>query len=393
MATDPSSNSSSAAPSTAQSDTRTTNTPQYHGGRLLQGSQSPVAPSVNASVTSPSPAAVFTPTSREMSGAPSSQGMTPQSAQGDKDLTRAGNLLGTSDDTNRQDQQKTSLKHRLDEDVDVNEQNKRQRTDHDREADVKMHALPSVNVTLPPSPGQSSAASRLHCGLDLLSLYGLDDMVNRLRRTDPSTGEKTNILRKSYVKQIKDLPGTVKMKPLEKPTPGELFGILNYPDEEWQIQKVMGKELVKRDHVGDPIPGHDPAAALLAKLGNAVKMTPGQLPAAEHAKWANILDMGNKEPKPSAAVAVAPIVKGPTAAARQSTHYSSSAPTSPMPGHGGIRARRQGTKRRYDDDSFEGYGEDYVDDHGETASNGGVEDTRSLNGTVRKKRKAVSFKN
>ena len=318
--------------------------------------------------------------------------MTPtsQSVQGDKDLGAPGNPSGMSNDNHGQEQQKTSLKHKLDEEADVHESNKRQRTDHDRDTDVKVEAVPSLNVILPPSDAQRSAASTLHCGVDVLSLYGLDDMVNRLRRTDPTTGEKTNILRKSYVKQIKDLPGTFKMKPLEKPTPGELFGILNYPDEEWQIQKVMGKELVKRDHLGNPIPGHDPAASLLAKLSNAVKMTPGQLPAAEHAKWATILDMGNKEVKPAAPAAAAPIARGPTAAARQSTHYSSSAPTSPLPGHGGIRARRQGTKRRYDDDSFEGYGEDYVDDHGDTASNVGVEDTRSLNGTVRKKRKAVS---
>jgi len=330
--------------------------------------------------------------SRELSGVPSSQGMTPtsQSVQGDKDLSAPENLSGTSKDNDGQEQQKASLKHKLDEEADVHESNKRQRTDHDRDTDVKVEAVPSLNVILPPSDAQPSAASILHCGIDVLSLYGLDDVVNSLRRTDPTTGEKTNILRKSYVKQIKDLPGTFKMKPLEKPTPGELFGILNYPDEEWQIQKVMGKELVKRNHLGNPIPGHDPAASLLAKLSNAVKMTPGQLPPAEHAKWATILDMGNKEVKPAVPVAAAPVNRGPTAAAR-TAHYSSSAPTSPLPGHAGIRARRQGTKRRYDDDSFEGYGEDYVDDHADTASNGGVEDTRSLNGTVRKKRKAVGL--
>jgi len=388
MATEPSSTSSSAAPSSAQLDTRSSNTPQVHSGRSLQGSQSPIAPSVNASVRSPSPAAVFTPTSRAMSGVPSSQGMTPasQSGQGDKDLFNAGSLSGTDDDNQRQEQQRTSAKHKLDEEADVHGSNKRQRTDHDRGTEVKVDAAPSLNVILRPSDVQPSAVSRLHCGVDLLSLYGLNDMAKRLRRTDPVTGEKTNKLRQSYAGNIKDLPGTFKMKPLEKPTPGDLFGILNYPDEEWQIQKVMGKELVKRNLLGNPTPGHDPKATLLAKLGNAVKMTPGPLPAAEHAKWATILDMGNKEVKPSVPAATAPIVKGPTAVARASTHYSSSAPTSPLPGHKGIRARRQGTKRRYDDDSFEGYGEDYVDDHGDT------DDTRSLNGTVRKKRKAVSFK-
>ena len=126
--------------------------------------------------------------SRELSGVPSSQGMTPtsQSVQGDKDLSAPENLSGTSKDNDGQEQQKASLKHKLDEEADVHESNKRQRTDHDRDTDVKVEAVPSLNVILPPSDAQPSAATILHCGIDVLSLYGLDDVVNSLRRTDPT---------------------------------------------------------------------------------------------------------------------------------------------------------------------------------------------------------------
>jgi len=214
-------------------------------------------------------------------------------------------------------------------------------------------------------------------------MYGLDAMQQSVRRAVPGLPDSGIKLRKSYDGKVKDLEGKVK----NTTRPGMLFSLLQYPDEEWQVQKVMGKELISWDHEGNEIPGRDPAEALLAKLGHATMSGPGRLPVDERAKWQSLLGSDDFNGKS------ARVEKGPAAAVKSQPHYSNSAPGSPRGTHTGPRPKRQGTKRRYHDDAFEGYGEGFVDDHLDNVSiSGADDDTRSVGGSAIKKRRTVGTK-
>ena len=138
------------------------------------------------------------------------------------------------------------------------------------------------------------------------------------------------------------------------------MNMLMYPDMEWDIQKVSGKEM------GNP-------SALLAKLDRALQMGPGKLPAVEDAKWKNIIAT-EEAPKPKPAVeAKKPQLAGRTSAA-------------PSPLVKPARPERTGTKRRYNDSSYEGY-EGYDDAAAEST---GGEEERWGGGAKKKRRKVIS---
>jgi hypothetical protein len=304
-------------------------------------------------------------------------------AQENDDLTTATPMETVQSPTSYLAQERASLKHRLSESEDVQQPAKRQRTDHDREEDVKMEDAPSTTTvpTAPPFsfPVKTFEPTSPRIGDDLMSLYGMVEFADRFKRiTDPVTGKNPNKLRKTFAPHITDLAG--RNKPLDKPQ--ELYALLNYPDEEYHIQKVMGKELVKRDHLGNEVHGHDPLNNILAKLGDAVKMTPGKLPDGE---WTAFFNDETKKAAPTVKTD-----KGPAAVVRASQQHSVSAPSSPLPSHrhAGPRVQlRQNTKRRYDDDAFEGYGDGYED--GEMSVDD--DETRSTaSGTLRKKRRKES---
>jgi len=283
-----------------------------------------------------------------------------------------------------QEPTKASTKHRLSEEVEVQGQSKRQRTDHEREQDVNMADAPPANTPFFYKLGSTVVPrSSPHVSDDLMSMYGLDAMQQSVRRAVPGFPDSGVKLRKSYDGKVKDLEGKVK----NTTRPGMLFSLLQYPDEEWQVQKVMGKELISWDHEGNEIPGRDPAEALLAKLGHATMSGPGRLPVDERAKWQSLLGSDDFNGKS------ARVEKGPAAAVKSQPHYSNSAPGSPRGTHTGPRPKRQGTKRRYHDDAFEGYGEGFVDDHLDNVSiSGADDDTRSVGGSAIKKRRKVGTK-
>lgn len=264
---------------------------------------------------------------------------------------------------------------------------KRQRTDHDREEDTSIPTAPSNSVSHFHKLGSTVVPrSRPHVEDDLMSLYGLDAMQQSVRRALPGLPDTGVKLRKSYDGKVKDLEGKVK----NTTRPGMLFSLLQYPDEEWQVQKVMGKELVRADHEGKETSGRDPADALLAKLGQAVTSGPGRLPADERAKWQSLLGTDDFNVKASSQTKAE---KGPTASFKSQQHHSSSAPGSPRGIHAGPRPKRQGTKRRYHDDTFEGYGEGFGDDQQDNVSMSGADDdVRSVGGSMTKKRRKVSSK-
>lgn len=188
-------------------------------------------------------------------------------------------------------------------------------------------------------------------------------------RADPITGEKINRLRKSYEGKLKGLglSGRNKAVKNENSQSGGLRHLMMWPEEEWQIQKVHGKEIKIAE-----------AESLLHKMQmQAMKLEPGPLPNNDY--WEDVLGH-EKPPKPSnidssgkKAVPANPL--------RQPSQSNGITSTSTAP----ERARpTRGKKRHYDDNSFVGYGEGFIDDDDEGAIYSNSEDR-----TGKKKRKKV----
>ncbi|EON61353.1 hypothetical protein W97_00567 [Coniosporium apollinis CBS 100218] len=201
--------------------------------------------------------------------------------------------------------------------------------------------------------------ARPHGAQNLIALYGLEQIAASVARKDPVTGEKINKLRKSYEGQIKRLQIGGKNKAVVEE--GQFMNMLIYPDFEWHVQKVQGKEMTN-------------PSALLSKLDRALQMGSGKLPPSEDAKWKGIIAQ-EEAPKPK------PLVDAKKGAVGQVGGRASPAPS---PLIKPSRPERTGTKRRYDDASYEGY-EGYGDDAA-TESAGG-EDERWGGGAKKKRRK------
>lgn len=204
--------------------------------------------------------------------------------------------------------------------------------------------------------------ARPHGAQNLIALYGLEQIAASVARKDPVTGEKINKLRKSYEGQIKRLQIGGKNKAVVEE--GQFMNMLIYPDFEWHVQKVQGKEMTN-------------PSALLSKLDRALQMGSGKLPPSEDAKWKGIIAQ-EEAPKPK------PLVDAKKGAVGQVGGRASPAPS---PLIKPSRPERTGTKRRYDDASYEGY-EGYGDDAA-TESAGG-EDERWSGGAKKKRRKVIT---
>ena len=132
-----------------------------------------------------------------------------------------------------------------------------------------------------------------------------------------------------------------------------LLEMAQWPEVEWQNQKVASKEVSK-----------GLSASALSALDKAVKLEPGPVPRNE--EWENILGHekvkhgGPPSPRPGHKIADAMGSKKP---ARTNGFVNGAGQEQ----GDGIRARRSGKRRRYDDESFEGYGEGFVDDDREDA--------------------------
>ncbi|KAL2865514.1 uncharacterized protein BJX67DRAFT_358172 [Aspergillus lucknowensis] len=202
--------------------------------------------------------------------------------------------------------------------------------------------------------------------VDLISLYGLGPVAKSVARNDPITGEKINRLRKSYEGKLKGLGLAGRNKPVkhDTATPGGLRQMTTWPEEEWQNQKVFGKEIKVAD----------PDSALHYLQMKAMKMEPGMVPNNDY--WEDVL--GHDKPSKHANVGDA-VKKGPPPAnTARSITQPNGTPTPPEP----ERSRpSRGRKRHYDDNSFVGYGEGYVDDDEDVAFYSNSE------GTGKKKRK------
>jgi hypothetical protein len=205
--------------------------------------------------------------------------------------------------------------------------------------------------------------------VDLVSLYGLGPIAHSVARMDPVTGEKINRLRKSYEGKLKGLglAGRNKSMKQEIGAPGSLRHMTLWPEEEWQNQKVHGKAMKVADM----------DSALQALQSRAMQMEPGPVPNNDF--WEDIL--GHEKPAKHQSPSETGKKAAPTPTGRPSTQ---SYAASPQPQEAERARPSRGRKRHYDDNSFAGYGEGFLDDDDDPGfySNG--------EGTGKKKRKKVS---
>ena len=211
-------------------------------------------------------------------------------------------------------------------------------------------------------------ATRPNPAEHLLSRYGLGPLVATVARTDPTTGEKINKLRKSYEGQIKTLNLSGKNK-AEKRDDKPLMQLLGWPEQEWHVQKEASKKIEFSD-------------AFKARVQQAMKMQPGSVRG--QAEWDSIL--GHEKPirapahlesKPDASSSSTKNPNGIASGQQRTVQQIQSELNRP---------RRAGKKRSYDDNSFSGYGEGFVDDDGDMDAYSS--DDR---GGGRKRRKKVSL--
>lgn len=190
------------------------------------------------------------------------------------------------------------------------------------------------------------------------------------------TKAKINKLRRSYDGKIKQLEISGKNKSVKQP--GELASIMDFPDEEWYNQKVFGKEVTQG--LSDEVK---------TKLERSLNMLPGKLPSAEREKWEDFVNLddaakaktsttaGQKKPQQaaSAKLGIPALPRRPSIALSPADRIA--------------RPERTGKKRRYDDNSFEGYGDGFVDDADRSGYSTpfAEEDSRAM--TAKKKRRRV----
>ena len=165
------------------------------------------------------------------------------------------------------------------------------------------------------------------------------------------------------------------MKHEESPTSMGLVEMSAWPDEEWHNQKVSGKELSKGLSGG-----------ALSKLEKALKLEPGPVP--KNDEWENILGHETRKGPAIEGKAKQPIQ--PTIKAPKVNGQMNGVATAAVSEKGVARPQRAKKRTRYDDASFEGYGEGFVDDDrddddGYTSNEGSKRSSGS-----RKKRRKVS---
>lgn len=193
---------------------------------------------------------------------------------------------------------------------------------------------------------------------DLISLYGLGPIGRSVMRADPTTGEKINRLRKSYEGKLKGLGLSGRNKAVKNENQASgLRHLMMWPEEEWQIQRVHGKEIKVAD-----------AESALQKLQlRAMKLEPGPLPNSEY--WEDIL--GHEKSLKHTAIESGKRSVSTQSGPRPTTQANGVTTMAAAP----ERARpTRGKKRHYDDNSFVGYGEGFVDDEDEMALYSNSED-------------------
>jgi hypothetical protein len=208
----------------------------------------------------------------------------------------------------------------------------------------------------------------------------LTPLAASVARIDPVTKEKINKMRSSYQNQVKgfQLAGRNKAVKHEDGVHGmSLSEMVAWPEEEWRNQKVKA-DLSKG--VSDTVMG---------KLEKAFKLDATPVP--KNDEWESILGFekgkqGGAQASSDASKSKQPAAQGASKAAKVNGHTANGV-SKPAGTEGGevARPRRAGKKRRYDDESFEGYGEGYVDDKDDPE--GGYSSGGSRGGSISKKKR------
>lgn len=125
-----------------------------------------------------------------------------------------------------------------------------------------------------------------------------------------------------------------------------------WPEEEWQNQKVYGKEIKVAT-----------IDSQLQQLQQAMKMESGTVPNNDY--WEDVL--GHEKPSKHAAGAGDGGKKAGAATSGGIARTTSQSNGTPTPAEPERTRPSRGRKRNYDDNSFAGYGEGYADDDDESA--------------------------
>ena len=229
------------------------------------------------------------------------------------------------------------------------------------------------------------STSQPHPTQPLLSLFRLGPLVATVARTDPVSGAKINKLRKSYEGQLKTfgLAGRNKAVKHEDAVHGpSLLGTAGWPAEEWQVQKVGARAVAG---------GLSDGAR--ARMERAFRLEPGAVPAGD--EWEAVL--GHEKPRAAAAPLPAEgkarnpqnlsLAEARPRAAERGAANGTPTTAGSDAGPDSARPLRTGKRRRYHDDSFEGYGEGFMDDdrgdHRRGGAGGGGDDDSSDGGSRR----------
>ena len=174
----------------------------------------------------------------------------------------------------------------------------------------------------------------------------MNEIAGQVARTLPN-GEK-NKLRKTYKGKIKDLgiSGKFDVAVRDDDAPDGFLAMLRQPEEEWAVQNRQGKEI--ENGLG---------AAVRSSLGPAMMMSKGTIP---KNSWDSSV-LGELD-IPETKAPIAPVLARPVATGIVQKGLSTLG-MQPRNGKAEVaRPKRNVKKRGYEESSFEGYGEGYVDD-------------------------------
>lgn len=195
---------------------------------------------------------------------------------------------------------------------------------------------------------------------DLFSLYGLESVAASVARFLPDG--KKNGLRKTYKGKIKDLGinGKFDVSVQDEDAPGGLMMMMREPDLEWNVGKVHGGLDLRQYHgewMGKDAKVWPTPQTPEIVLRKALTFNPGIIPRGLWDDSAIRLD-GDKDK--------GGVQKSGAHVGSQKTNSSVSAALSggyrPPKQQELARPKRAIKKRGYDESSFEGYGEGFVDD-------------------------------
>ncbi|KAK5089979.1 hypothetical protein LTR05_000147 [Lithohypha guttulata] len=187
----------------------------------------------------------------------------------------------------------------------------------------------------------------------ILGTYGLHDLLSGMARTDPSTGEKINKLRKSYEGQIKTAGLSGRNRPWKEPRAEDsehsnMYGWSRLPPERFAEDQVESK-------VGD-------IDSLRRGMGSALQLNSGTMPPKMIAEWDDVL--GHE-------------AKRPAAPQHTPSQQQSRIPNGVRPAQHltvpSDKIKTRGKKRSYGDHTFDGY-TGYADGYSEPDHSDGDRD-------------------